>query len=526
MTASSASNVTRVELEIDGWGDDLNGAPVERRVGSRSRPRQIAGELYRAEARTWVRVARKTFRLALVLLVPAVASSACGSDTTGPSDQIAEIRFTAQPTDAMAGAVISPVVQIVLLDGDGNRVTSADVEVGVQIGTNVGGGRLSGTTRVTATNGVASFADLSIDKAGSGYALLVSLADMRDTSTTFTINPASPFQLSFVSQPVVDTARRTIAPFVVEIQDRFRNRIEGATDVVAVAFDANPGALIFHASGASADSSVLQYVDPLTPEVLSGLPASQASEITGMTYDAMTGKVLAVEIGTELLEIDPLSGAAATIGGHGVVPLRGLTWEQGGAERLLASHPHRNELYELSPTTATATLLGGLDIANDSVLGINGLATDPSDGSIYAIVRLRDTANRRMRELVTVDVNARVVTRIGTLSEEGVASLAFYPDGALYAATGDGGTNPESLWSVDKTDASMRLIIPMGDGNAGEAIAYIPAHLSGTLVVTAVEGVAVFNELLIDAQAEGYTLVATAPGLSPAVSVPFDIIRP
>ncbi len=455
-----------------------------------------------------------------------VASGACASDTTGPNDGIAEIRFSAQPADATAGAEISPAVQVVLLDGDGNTITGADVEVGIQIGTNVGGGRLTGTTRVKATNGVASFADLSIDRSGSGYTLLASLAELRDTSTSFAIDPAAPFQLSFVSQPVVDTARGTIAPFVVEIQDQFRNRIMGANDVVTVALDANPGAMIFHASGASTDSSVLQYVDPLTPEVLPGLPAAQASEISGMTYDAMSGRVLAVEIGTELLEIDPLSGAVATIGVHGVLPLRGLTWEQGGSGRLLASHPHRNEMYELNPSTAAATLLGGLDIANDSVLGINGLATDPTDGSIYAVVRLRDNVNRRMRDLVTVDVNALVTTRIGTLSEEGVASLAFYPDGTLYAATGDGGTHPESLWSVDKTDASMKLIVPMGEGNTGEAIVCVPAHLSGTLAVTAAEGVAVFSDLTIDAPAEGYVLIATAPGLATTLSVPFDLIRP
>ncbi len=473
-----------------------------------------------------MRSAQHLLSRVVFLCASVTASGACGSDSTGPSEQIAELRFTVQPVDATAGAVISPSVQVVLLDGGGNPVTGADVEVGVQIGANVGGGRLSGSTRVMAANGVATFADLSIDRAGSGYTLTASFGGMRDTSATFTIHPAAPYQLSFVSQPVVDTARSTIAPFVVEIQDRFRNRIEEATDLVTVAFDANPGALILHASGASVDSSVLQYVDPLTPEVLPGLPAFQASEISGMSYDVATGKVLAVEIGTELLEIDPSSGAVAAIGVHGVLPLRGIAWEQGGAGRLLASHPHRNEFYELNPTTAEATLLGGLVIANDSVLGINGLATDPSDGTLYAIVRLRDTANRRVRELVTVDVNTRLATRIGRLSEEGVASLAFYPDGTLYAATGDGGSNPESLWSVDKTDASMRLIVPMGDGNSGEAIAYIPAHLNGTLSMTAVEGVAVFDDLSIDAPATGYTLVATTPGLVAGISVPVDIIRP
>jgi hypothetical protein len=465
-------------------------------------------------------------RLAFSVFTVAGTLIACDSSTTGVSGELAEVRFVARPADVTAGTVITPAVQVELLGADGSPLSNATVEVTVQIGANPGGGRLSGTTQVTSVNGIASFSDISIDRAGSGYTLWASLAELRDTSSAFAITAGSPAQLAFVSQPVADTARTTLAPFVVEVQDQLGNRIEGAVDMVTVALGDNPGSMIFHASGSSAVNRVLQYVDPLTPEVLPALSASPASEISGMTLDATTGNVLAVNVGTELLEIDPLTGTANTIGDHGVLPLRGITWESGGAGRLLASQPHKNELYELNPTTAVATLLGSLDIANDSVLGINGLATDPTDGTVYAIVRLRDAADRKRRDLVTINLNSLMASSLGTLSEDGVASLAFYPNGTLYAATGDGATNPESLWRVDKTDASMTLIIPMGDGDDGEAIAYIPAHLGGTLAVAASDGVALFADLMIDAPADGYTLIATAPGLTAAVSVPFDIIRP
>ena len=39
------------------------------------------------------------------------------------------------------------------------------------IGTNPGGGTLSGTTTVAAVAGVATFSNLSINKAGTGYTL-------------------------------------------------------------------------------------------------------------------------------------------------------------------------------------------------------------------------------------------------------------------------------------------------------------------------------------------------------------------
>ena len=50
------------------------------------------------------------------------------------------------------------------------------------IGTNPGGGTLSGTNPVAAVSGVATFANLSIDKAGNGYTLTASAGgpDQRD----------------------------------------------------------------------------------------------------------------------------------------------------------------------------------------------------------------------------------------------------------------------------------------------------------------------------------------------------------
>jgi hypothetical protein len=48
--------------------------------------------------------------------------------------------------------------------------------------------------------------------------------------------------------------------------------------------------------------------------------------------------------------------------------------------------------------------------------------------------------------------------------------------------------------------------------------------LSGTKTVAAVAGVAIFATLGIDQAGTGYTLVATATGLTAATSAAFDIV--
>jgi hypothetical protein len=50
------------------------------------------------------------------------------------------------------------------------------------------------------------------------------------------------------------------------------------------------------------------------------------------------------------------------------------------------------------------------------------------------------------------------------------------------------------------------------------------ATLGGTLTVNAVAGVAVFGDLTLNQPGTGYTVVATAPGLTPATSPAFDVI--
>jgi len=84
--------------------------------------------------------------------------------------------FQQPPTDTAAGQTISPAVTIEIVDQYGNVETGDNSDsVTLSLGNNPGGGTLSGTLTVTVVNGVAVFSDLSIDMAGIGYTLHVSI---------------------------------------------------------------------------------------------------------------------------------------------------------------------------------------------------------------------------------------------------------------------------------------------------------------------------------------------------------------
>ncbi len=83
--------------------------------------------------------------------------------------------FTTQPKTTLPLTTMAPV-QVTVTDALGNAVPSYTGTVTIAIGHNGGTlvpGALSGTKTVTVVNGVATFADLSIDQLGNGYTLTV-----------------------------------------------------------------------------------------------------------------------------------------------------------------------------------------------------------------------------------------------------------------------------------------------------------------------------------------------------------------
>ncbi len=101
-----------------------------------------------------------------------------------------KLAFTVQPSTTTAGSAISPAVNVSVEDAYGNVNTSSTASISIAISSS---GTLSGTTTVSAVNGVASFSNLVPTKSGS-YNLFAnnSIGLTNATSNSFTVNNPSP----------------------------------------------------------------------------------------------------------------------------------------------------------------------------------------------------------------------------------------------------------------------------------------------------------------------------------------------
>lgn len=120
----------------------------------------------------------------LVLSCDNTATTVIGTSIAGGgSDQLV---FTEEPTSATMNAVFA--VQVTVQTSSGTLDTTFTNAITVAVGSNPGGGQLTGTTSVLPSGGVASFTNLAINEPGSGYTLTASATNANSaTSSSFTV---------------------------------------------------------------------------------------------------------------------------------------------------------------------------------------------------------------------------------------------------------------------------------------------------------------------------------------------------
>jgi hypothetical protein len=441
------------------------------------------------------------------------ATSAPFTVNAGAPSQLA---FIALPAAAVAGAAMSPAVQVAIQDALGNTVASSttNVTLAISVGTGAAGAVLGGTLSRAAVSGVATYGDLTIDKSGAGYSLTATATGLTSaTSSGFTVSAGAAAKLAFTVQPSAVTAGSAVSPAVqVTVQDALGNVATNATNSITVAITPGTGT-----GGA----------------VLSGTVTSAAVGGVAMFSDLSINR----------------SGAGYTL----TASAAGLT---GAASGVLAVNA--GAASKLAFTVAPGTVVAGVamspalqvtvqDALGNTVTGATNsitLAFTPGSGPVGLLPVLGGTLTRQAVngtatfDDVTIDKAGSgysltaaatgltsAISAAFTVASGGATKLAapFPFLGPLVAGT----ANPNQVLRVEVQDAvgnvvtastaGITVAITSGTGTPG-------ATLGGTLTKNALSGVALFNDLTIDRVGSGYTLTATASGLTSATSTAFGVI--
>jgi hypothetical protein len=424
------------------------------------------------------------------------AISASFDVTTGLSRQAV---FATQPSDVTAGGSITPPVVVEVRDLQGNVDATFSGLVTIAIGINAGGGTLSGGS-VNAVAGVATFANLIIDKSGIGYTLRASATGVTTgVSNPFTVTAGAAARLAFLIPPTQVGVGAVITPPVeVGIEDALGNLVTTATNSVDLRIGFNPsngslgGTTTLNAASGVATFSDLTVDQPGTGYTLvagSGsltAPTSPAfNVIAGATQLQVNTSLSTVTAGgTVDVTVTAKDGLGATVTSY-----RGTV------------HFASTDPQGLVPTNYTFT---AGDNGTHTFTGGATLRTAPS-----VVVAAADVGNGSITGFAVVTVNPGPAVQLAFIQQPStvVQNLTMSPVSVAI----------EDQFSNVISTATNPVTLTIGTNPAG-------GTLFGGGPVVASGGIAIFTALSIDAAGNGYDLVTTSSGLTNATSTAFNVL--
>jgi hypothetical protein len=434
-------------------------------------------------------VRRVGLRFFPLITLTGLLTTSCGTPpVVGPPTPPTQLNFTVQPSNTVAGAMITPAVQVTAQDASGHTATGF-TEL-VTVASLTAGDTLFGTASVAAVNGVATFANLRINKAGTDTLRATASGLTEATSRPFSImtGRVSATQSSVQAYPLLILAGAGNSTISVVARDASGNPISGASVVLA-------------ATGAG---------NALTQ------PASPTSA-TGVATGTLTSSV--VEMKTVSATIN---GAAITQTASVIVDAVSPTQSTISATPASIEAICSNSTITVTARDAAGTPLSGVSVSL-TASGTGNTLTQPggpTNASGVGTATLSSTVAETKTVSATINGTAIAQAATVTVGPGPKTQLCF----TIQPTNTVAGGKITPAVRVTATDASGYIASGF-TGLVTVAIGSNPsgAILSGTTSVPAVNGVAAFADLSINRVGTGYTLTAAATGFTGATSAPFNV---
>jgi hypothetical protein len=424
-------------------------------------------------------------------------SSATTSSFSVTPAPAARLAITNPPPNTLAaGSSFGLIVSAE--DAFGNLAISFGGPVTIALATDPGGGVLAGTTTIAATDGVATFTGLDLDKAGNGYTLQVTSSGPTSVTTgPIDVTPTAT-QLEVTSQPPSTVVAGTGFGLSVSVADASGNLVSSYNGDVSVALVNDPD------GGELGGTLTLTAVNGVA--TFSGLTINVAS--AGYILQATSSGLAVATTAPITVTVGPVPHLAifdnpgpVTVGS----PFQ-ATVDVENSLGVTETNFTGSITLALARNPTGATLGGNLTMpALDGQATFYGLTLN-LPGSGYTILATSNGFVAATASPITVVKSppARLVVTV-------------QPPARVAASSGFGLT-------VDAVDADGNLAAGF-NGTMTVAVTGKRAggKLRGTLTVTAVDGVATFTGLSLSKAGRNYTLRLRASGLATASTSAFEV---
>jgi len=385
------------------------------------------------------------------------------------------------PSVTNAGAVFTPAVAVRIADAFNNVLSNRTVTLSL-----LNGGILNGTlSRTTTNNGVATFNNLSINVAGTNYALLASSTNsLSVTGNTFTVTAAPASKLIYtVLPPASGVAGATLTAFTAQVADQFNNSI--ATNGVLISMGLTNGTF---ASGTTSSNSDVN-----------GSASFSDLVITNAGNNILIASASGLTSTNRALVISPANLALILQQDAPGVTNAGATFTPAVAVRLADQYNN-----VVSNRTVTLSLLNGGTLngtlsrttTNNGVATFNNLSINVP-GTNYALVATSTNSLSVTGQTFTVTVGAASKLMYTTLPP------STAPAGSTLSTFV---VQVEDQFSNFISGGGVPITLALNTGGFG----------SGTTnTVTDSDGSSTFFDIVINT-AGTYTMTANSPGLTSA----------
>ncbi len=412
-----------------------------------------------------------------------------------------KVVFGTAPASATAGTLASITAKIE--DQFGNVITNNSSKVTLAILSGPNGGTLGGTVQQNASAGIATFADLTLQKAGT-YTIKATDGSLASTtSAAFTMSAGAATKLAFVQAPSAAKAGAVISPAItVAVEDQFGNVVTTDKSKITAAIGTGPDAAKLTGTAIIAAASGLATFSALSLAAAGSYTITMADgSLTGATSDSFT-----ISPGDSAQLVYGTAPAAATAG----TALTAFTVKVEDKFGNVVTGNSSSVTIGIGTGTTGAAVTGTATVAASS-----GVAT-------FSAFKLRTAGNYTLKatdSALTPATSAPIA-----ITADVAAKLAISAPPASVVA---GAAIPPVTVSVEDqfnnvvVGDTSSVTIAIADSTGADG-----ATLSGTLTAAAVKGVATFTGMSLDLAGSGdtaYQLDATDASLTHSTSSAFAV---